>query len=188
LETKVAKIIRCTTIRLVGAVLPLLIFSVGAVTVAVGLWMILAYNALIGRWHSVVREWSALAVLFNRRHELAALLLEANPIDPSAAESFGTLLSAQTRALAASSPGEFLGIEQKFGAALRNLLPFLQNSPRAQLLPELQDTERSIRSAQVSYNQAVTRLNARLHLPWIAGVAHTFGFAPQPYVEPDVPA
>ncbi len=139
------------------------------VLVLIVLWVIGAYNALIGLKNMVANAWKQIDVQLKRRHDLIPNLVST----VKGAMNFerGTLeavVSARNKAVGASGVQATAKAEGELTQALGRLFALTENYPDlkstgnvAQLQEELTSTENKIGFARQLYNDVATQYNTR---------------------------
>ena len=146
-----------------------------AILVAVGLWVVGAYNGLISLKNQVANAWKQIDVQLKRRHDLIPNLIET--VKGAMQFEKGTLeavVSARNRAIAVPSAGPGASVaataaaEGALSGALGRLLAVVEAYPDlkatgnvAQLQEELTSTENKIAFARQMYNDTATMYNTR---------------------------
>ncbi|MEO6056360.1 MAG: LemA family protein [Gemmatimonadales bacterium] len=133
------------------------------------LWVIGAYNALIGLKNLVANAWKQIDVQLKRRHDLIPNLVSAvkgaMDFERSALEA---VVSARSRAVSASGVRQTAQAEGELTQALGRLFALTEAYPDlkatgnvAQLQEELTSTENRIGFARQHYNDVATQYNTR---------------------------
>ncbi|MBA3498688.1 MAG: LemA family protein [Gemmatimonadales bacterium] len=139
------------------------------VLVLVVLWVIGAYNALIGLKNMVVNAWKQIDVQLKRRHDLIPNLVNsvkgAMDFERSTLEA---VISARTRAVSATGVQQTARAEGELSQALGRLFALTEAYPDlkatgnvAQLQEELTSTENKIGFARQHYNDVATQYNTK---------------------------
>lgn len=164
-----------------------------AVAALIGLWLALAFNALV-RARNLVREgWSGIDVQLRRRHDLVPNLVET--VRVYAAHEAETL--ARVTALRGSGAGggrgavaEAARLEGELGLALGRLLAVAEAYPQLkadanfrQLSEQLGAVEDELQMARRYYNGAVRRLNIAVESFPSNLAARLFGFGVAEFFE-----
>ena len=148
----------------------------------IALWIVGAYNGLIGLKNQVANAWKQIDVQLKRRHDLIPNLV--NTVKGAMDFERSTLdavISARNRAVAASGVRQTAQTEGELTQALGRLFALTEAYPDlkatgnvAQLQEELTSTENKIGFARQLYNDVATQYNTRqLQFPTnlIAGLA-----------------
>jgi LemA protein len=146
---------------------PLLILLV--VLAVIVLWVIGAYNALVGLKNMVANAWKQIDVQLRRRHDLIPNLVNtvkgAMDFERSTLEA---VISARNRAVSASGVQQTAKAEGELTQALGRLFALTEAYPDlkatgnvAQLQEELTSTENRIGFARQHYNDVATQYNTR---------------------------
>ncbi len=133
------------------------------------LWVIGAYNALIGLKNMVVNAWKQIDVQLKRRHDLIPNLVNsvkgAMDFERSTLEA---VISARTRAVSATGVQQTARAEGELSQALGRLFALTEAYPDlkatgnvAQLQEELTSTENKIGFARQHYNDVATQYNTK---------------------------
>lgn len=140
-----------------------------AVVAALVLWLVSAYNGLIGLKNQVLNAWKQIDVQLKRRHDLIPNLV--NTVKGAMEFERGTLeavISARTRALGATTVHDKAKAEGELTQALGRLFAVTEAYPDlkatgnvAQLQEELTSTENKIGFARQLYNDVATQYNTR---------------------------
>jgi LemA protein len=161
--------------------------------VLLALFVVLAYNSLVGKRNRAENAWAQVDVQLRRRYDLIPNLVES--VKGYAAHEQGTFAAvteARTAAQQAQGPAAQAQAEATLSGALGRLLAVAEAYPalRAtenfqQLQAELGTTENKIATSRQVYNDTVlTYDNARQQIPTNI-VAGMFGFRPREYFEVD---
>jgi LemA protein len=136
---------------------------------AVALWMIGAYNGLIGLKNQVANAWKQIDVQLKRRHDLIPNLV--NTVKGAMDFERGTLeavISARNKAVNATGVRQTAQAEGELTQALGRLFALAEAYPDlkatgnvAQLQEELTSTENKIGFARQLYNDVATQYNIR---------------------------
>jgi LemA protein len=159
----------------------LLLVVVGVVV----LWVIGAYNRLIGLKNQVYNAWKQIDVQLKRRHDLIPNLVETvKGAMQFERQTLEAVIAARNQAIAAGNSGSVAQTAAAEGAltgALRQLFALVENYPDlkatgnvAQLQEELTSTENKIAFARQMYNDTATQYNtAQQQFPtnMVAGLA-----------------
>jgi LemA protein len=146
---------------------PLLILLV--VLAVIGLWVIGAYNTLIGLKNLVANAWKQIDVQLRRRHDLIPNLVNtvkgAMDFERSTLEA---VISARNKAVSATGVQQTARAEGELTQALGRLFALTEAYPDlkatgnvAQLQEELTSTENRIGFARQHYNDVATQYNTR---------------------------
>ncbi|MBA3345865.1 MAG: LemA family protein [Gemmatimonadales bacterium] len=139
------------------------------VIAAIVLWVIGAYNGLIGLKNQVANAWKQIDVQLKRRHDLIPNLV--NTVKGAMEFERGTLeevISARNKAVAATGVHQTAQAEGELTQALGRLFALTEAYPDlkatgnvAQLQEELTSTENKIGFARQLYNDVATQYNIR---------------------------
>ena len=137
--------------------------------IVIVLWMIGAYNALIGLKNQVANAWKQIDVQLKRRHDLIPNLVNtvkgAMDFERSTLEA---VISARNKAIGATGVRQTAQAEGELTQALGRLFALTEAYPDlkatgnvAQLQEELTSTENKIGFARQLYNDVATQYNTR---------------------------
>ncbi|MBU4525831.1 MAG: LemA family protein [Desulfomicrobium sp.] len=167
-----------------------------ALAVAILLWAILIYNALVRMRNMVQEAWSGIDVQLKRRTDLIPNLVST--VKGYAEHEKGTLEEViRLRGLAqnAHGVGETAHAQGLLGAALGKLFALAENYPElkananfAQLQASLGEIEEQVQLARRYYNGAVRNLNIAVESFPSNLVAGRFGFEKAEFFELESPA
>ncbi len=162
----------------------------GVVAIVV-VWLVAAYNGLVGSRNRVDNAWSQVDVQLKRRYDLIPNLVET--VKGYAAheqQTFERVIQARNAAQAAGSPAEQAEAENFLTGALRQLFALAEAYPELrasenfqQLQAELSDTENKIAVSRQIYNDTVLTFNNKVQQVPTNFVASMFGFATREYFE-----
>jgi LemA protein len=140
-----------------------------AIVVLVVLWVIGAYNGLIGLKNKVANAWKQIDVQLKRRHDLIPNLV--NTVKGAMDFERGTLeavIAARNKAVNATGVAATARAEGELTQALGRLFALTEAYPElkatgnvAQLQEELTSTENKIGFARQLYNDVATEYNTR---------------------------
>jgi LemA protein len=136
---------------------------------AIALWIIGAYNGLIGLKNQVTNAWKQIDVQLKRRHDLIPNLVNtvkgAMDFERSTLEA---VISARNKAVSATGVRQTAQAEGELTQALGRLFALTEAYPDlkstgnvAQLQEELTSTENRIGFARQLYNDVATQYNTR---------------------------
>jgi len=154
------------------------------VVVVIALWVMGAYNRLIGLRNQTQNGWKQIDVQLKRRHDLIPNLV--NTVKGAMDFEKGTLtavMEARNKAMAAAGPADASQKEGALTQALGRLFAVAENYPQLRsnenvkmLQEELSSTENKIGFARQFYNDIATKFNiARETFPSNM-IANSFGF------------
>jgi LemA protein len=144
-------------------------YIVIAVLVAIALWFVVTYNALIALKNQVANAWKQIDVQLKRRHDLIPNLVNtvkgAMNFEKSTLEA---VITARNKAVNATGVGQTAKAEGELTQALGRLFALTEAYPDlkatgnvAQLQEELTSTENKIGFARQLYNDMATQYNTR---------------------------
>lgn len=161
------------------------------IVIAVGGWMVLAYNKLVQGRNRVQEAWSDIDIQLKRRHNLIPNILQT--VKGYAAHESQTLAkvtAARTDALAAKSPQEHAQAENMLSSTLKTLFAVSENYPDLkantnflELQRELSDTENKIQAARRFYNGSVRDYNTSIQTVPTNIIANMFKFTVEQFFE-----
>ena len=157
-------------------------YIVIAVLVAIALWFVVTYNALIALKNQVANAWKQIDVQLKRRHDLIPNLVNtvkgAMNFEKSTLEA---VITARNKAVSATGVAQTAKAEGELTQALGRLFALTEAYPDlkatgnvAQLQEELTSTENKIGFARQMYNDTATQYNTRqMQFPasMVAGMA-----------------
>lgn len=153
------------------------------------LWAIFIYNRLVSLRNEVQNAWKQIDVQLKRRHDLIPNLVSvvkgAMEFEQDTLEK---VVSARTRAVAATSPQEKAAAENMLTQALGRLFAVVESYPSLksnenimQLQEELTTTENRIGFARQLYNDLVANFRTKLEIFPDNMIASLFGFQREEY-------
>lgn len=159
--------------------------------VAVGGWLLAAYNSLVRRRNQAQEAWSDIDVQLKRRYNLIPNIVETVKGYASHEKTaFENVTKARSEAMGAKTPAEHAKAENMLAATLKTLFavseayPDLKaNANFLELQRELADTENKIQAARRFYNGNVRDYNTAIESVPTNIVAGAFGFKKQEYFE-----
>ncbi len=179
-----------------GGMVLLVLLVIGVIILGVAIWLIAAYNGLVGLRNQVKSAWSQIDVQLKRRYDLIPNLVET--VKGYAAHEKGTLenvVKARQAGIDAKTVGEQAQAENMITGALRQLFALSEAYPNLKanenflaLQEELASTENKIGFARQYYNETVQSFNTAQQVFPTNLVAGTFGFKPAEFFELEEPA
>jgi len=167
------------------------VWVVIALVVILLLWLVAAYNGLVGARNRVDNSWSQVEVQLKRRYDLIPNLVET--VKGYAAheqETFERVIQARNAAQAAGTPAEQAEAENFLTGALRQLFALAEAYPQLrasenfqQLQAELSETENKIAVSRQIYNDTVLTFNNKVQQVPTNVVASLFGFAAREFFD-----
>jgi len=162
-----------------------------ALIVAVPLWGVLLYNALVGLKNQVGNAWRQIDVQLKRRHDLIPNLVEVVKDYMSyEQETLEKVIQARNQAVSATTPESAIAAEGLLTGAMGKLFALMENYPDlkanenvSRLMEELSATENRIAFARQFYNDSVMSLNNAVESFPSSIVAGMFGFKQAAYFE-----
>lgn len=159
--------------------------------VLIALWLMGAYNTLVGLRQRVSQAFADIDVQLKQRRDLIPNLVET--VKGYAGHEKSTLeavVQARNAALSASSPGQQQAAEQQLTGALGRLIALSEaypdlkaNANFQQLQSELSDIENKLAAARRFFNNAVGEYNASIQSFPAVLIAQKFGFAPREFFD-----
>lgn len=172
-----------------------------AIIAVIVIWLVMAYNGLVGRRNQVQEAWADIDVQLKRRYDLIPNLVET--VKGYAAHEAGTLekvIQARNSALAVhdkagATPEEMAQTENALAGALKSVFALSENYPDLKanqnflkLQDELSDTENKIQASRRFYNGNVRDYNTAIQQFPTNFVANAFKFEAQKFFEITEPA
>jgi len=162
-----------------------------ALIVAVPLWGVLLYNAMVNLKNQVSNAWRQIDVQLKRRHDLIPNLVEVVKDYMSyEQETLQQVIQARNQAVSATTPEAAIAAEGVLTGAMGKLFALMENYPDlkanenvARLMEELSATENRIAFARQFYNDSVMALNNAVETFPSNIVAGMFGFKQATYFE-----
>ena len=159
--------------------------------VLIGLFLMSAYNGLVGFRQAVKNAWAQIDVQLTRRHDLIPNIV--NTVKGYAAHEKGTLeavINARAKATSVTLPADKIKAEGELSSALGRLLAVSEAYPDLKanqnflaLQEELTSTENRVAFARQFYNDNVTKLNTAIQTFPTVVIAGMFGFKEEPFFE-----
>jgi LemA protein len=170
---------------------------VGAVLLALAvLWVIVAYNRLVGRRNRAQEAWSGIDVQLKRRADLVPNLVEVvSGYRVHEQQVLEAVTHARTRMVTAAGPAESGRADDALEGALQRLFAVAEAYPdlRASdnflsLQTELATLEEDISFARRYYNALVEQLNTAVQRFPTLLIAGLLGFRPLEFFKADEPS
>ncbi len=154
------------------------------ILIAIAVWVIVAYNALVRLKNEVDGSWRQIDVQLKRRHDLIPNLVEAvKGYMQYERETLTQVVEARAKAVGASDQPSRIAAENQLTAGIGRLLAVMENYPQLKsdenvlrLQEELTTTENQIAFARQAYNDVVLGLNTRIESFPSNLIASNFGF------------
>lgn len=142
------------------------------IVVFVLIYLIAAYNALVGFRNQVKNAWSQIEVQLKRRHDLIPNLVEtAKGYMQHERQTFETVTKARAEATGAKGVPQVIQAETKLSDAISRFMVVVENYPDLKanqnflaVQEELASTENKIAYARQAYNDAVLFLNNKIEM------------------------
>ena len=155
------------------------------------LFVVGAYNALVGLRNQVDNAWSQIDVQLKRRHDLIPNLVEtARGYMKHERGTFEAITNARAQAMGAKSVAEAAKAEGALGEALSKFLLVVENYPDLKanqnflaVQEELSSTENKIAFARQAYNDQVLFFNNKIQMFPSNIVAAMFAFIKRDFFE-----
>jgi LemA protein len=157
-----------------------------AVVVALIVWIIAAYNRLVGLRNQVSNGWRQIDVQLKRRHDLIPNLVNAvkGSMDFER-DTLTAVMEARAKAQTATGPADAALKEGQLSQALGRLIAVAENYPTLKsndnvkmLQEELSATENKVGFSRQFYNDIATSFNTAQQVFPTNMLANTFGFKP----------
>lgn len=163
------------------------------IALALGGWVLLAYNGLIRRRNQVKEAWSDIDVQLKRRHNLIPNLVESvKGYVTHERETLESVTNARAQALSAQDPESSAKAENMLTGALKTLFAVAENYPDLkananflELQRELADTENKIQASRRFYNGQVRDYNTAIQTVPTNIIANMFKFGEEAFFELD---
>lgn len=169
----------------------ILLWILLGLAVAIGLWVMSAYNGLISLRNQTEEGWSDIDVQLKRRYDLIPNLI--NTVKGYAAHEskvFENVSAARSAAMGAKSPAEREQAENALTGTLKTLFAVSEAYPELKanegflkLQDELSDTENKIQAARRFYNGMVRDFNTRLQVFPTNMIGTRLGFQAKTFFE-----
>ncbi len=171
--------------------MPVWVWILIGLAVVVVVWLVGAYNSLVGARNRVDNAWSQIDVQLKRRYDLIPNLVETvKGYASHEQETFERVIQARNAAQAAQGPGEQAEAENFLTGALRQLFALAEAYPELratenfqQLQAQLSETEDRISVSRQIYNDTVLTYNNRVQQVPTNIVASMFGFDQREFFE-----
>jgi LemA protein len=162
-----------------------------ALPVALVIYLIGIYNALVRLRNGVKNAWSQIDVQLKRRHDLIPNLVEtAKGYMKHERETLEEITKARSRAMDAGSVGQKAKAEADLSGALGRFMLVVENYPdlkaNANFLSvqeELTSTENKIAFSRQGYNDSVYFFNNKIQMFPSNIIANTFNFVAEEFFE-----
>lgn len=173
-----------------------MIYVILGIVLAVVLWIVLTYNALIRTRQHVRESWSGIDTELKRRYDLVPNLVETvRGYAAHERELFESVTKARAQAeQSTGSPEAQAADENVLVAGMQRLLAVAEDYPALKasahylaLQEELANTENRIQAARRFYNANVRDLNTRLEVFPSNLIGSAFSFRPEEYFEVESP-
>lgn len=163
-----------------------MIWIILAIIVVIVLWVISAYNSLVGAKVKVDNSFSQIDVQLQRRFDLIPNLVECvKGYMEHESDVLTKVTELRTSWASAGSVSEKIEIDNQLSGALKTIMAVSENYPDLKanqnftgLQQDLKDTENKISYARQFYNDAVTKYNRNLMVFPTNIVASMFHFTP----------
>lgn len=168
-------------------------WSALAVVVAVGVWVVVTYNRLVGLRNRREEAWAGIDVQLQRRADVVPNLVET--VRGYASHEAGVLTAvteARSRVVSARDPADAGAADEQLTGALRSLFAVAEGYPQLAassnflaLQRELVTVEEELAFARRYHNAVVEDLNTAVQRFPTLLVARPLGFSEAPYFQPD---
>jgi LemA protein len=161
------------------------------ILVFICLYLITAYNSLIGLRNLVKNSWSQIDVQLKRRHDLIPNLVEtAKGYMVHERETFEAVTKARAEATGARGVPQIAQAESRLSDAISRFMVIVENYPELKanqnflaVQEELASTENRIAFARQAYNDAVLFLNNKIEMFPSSIIAGMFAFRKEVFFE-----
>jgi LemA protein len=158
---------------------------IAIVLVLLIIFVIGAYNALVGLRNQVGNAWSQIDVQLKRRHDLIPNLVEtARGYMKHERETFEAITNARSQAMSAKTVAEASKAEDALGKELSRFMLVVENYPDLKasqnflaIQEELASTENKISFARQNYNDQVLLFNNKIQMFPSNIIANMFNFS-----------
>ncbi len=165
--------------------------TLGAVVVVLGMWLMSAYNGLVGLGQQVDNQWAQVETQYQRRFDLIPNLVESTKgFLSQEQEVFSNIAQARQGYAGAQNSNEKVEAAAQMESALGRLLVIVENYPELKsnqtvqdLMVELAGTENRVSVERKRYNDAVKGYNVKVKTFPTMLVANMFGYSEKPYFE-----
>jgi len=169
----------------------IIMIVIGALAVLLILFVIGAYNALVGLRNQVDNAWSQIDVQLKRRHDLIPNLVDtAKGYMQHERGTLEAVTNARAAAMGAKGAGEASKAEGMLGDALSKFMLVVENYPDLkanqnflQVQEELTSTENKIAFSRQAYNDQVLFFNNKIQMFPSNIVAGMFAFGKRDFFE-----
>ncbi len=159
--------------------------------VFVVLYLIAAYNSLVGIRNLARNSWSQIDVQLKRRHDLIPNLVEAaKGYMGHERETFESVTRARSEAAGARGVQQVVQAESKLSEAISRFMVTVESYPELKanqnflaIQEELSSTENKIAFARQAYNDAVLMLNNKIEMFPSSIIANMFAFRKEVFFE-----
>ena len=164
---------------------------IGAVVLVVLIWVMSAYNGLVGRNEAVDNQWAQVETQYQRRFDLIPNLVESvKGVMQQEQTIFNALAEARTRYSGAQTIDQKAAAAGQVESALGRLLVIAENYPQLKssenvqtLMAQLEGTENRISVERKRFNDNVRDLNVAIKRFPTNLLAGAFGFGERTYFE-----
>ncbi len=154
------------------------------IIVAIGAWLMIAYNSLVRLRNEVENSWRQIDVQLKRRHDLIPNLVEAvKGYMQFERDTLTQVVEARGKAIAATTQSARLEAENQLTTGLGRLLAVFENYPQLKadqnvmnLQEQLTTTENQLSYSRQAYNDVVLQLNTKIQSFPTNIIANNFGF------------
>lgn len=155
-----------------------------AVILAVGLFIVVTYNSLIGKRNKVNNSWSQVDVQLKRRFDLIPNLVETvKGYAGHERDTFEAVVDARNKYLASKTPEEVIEANNEANRVLGRLFALSESYPELkantnflELQKQLAETENRITFSRQFYNDVVMEYNNSVQMFPGNLIAGSFGF------------
>lgn len=169
----------------------IIFWVIAGLLVFVVLYLITAYNSLVGLRNLAKNSWSQIDVQLKRRHDLVPNLVEtAKGYMTHERETFEAVTRARSEATGARGVPQVVQAESRLSEAISRFMAVVENYPELKanqnflaVQEELASTENKIAFARQAYNDAVLLLNNKIEMFPSSIVANMFAFQKEEFFE-----
>ncbi len=163
------------------------------ILIVVAIYMVMAYNNLVGMKQRLLSAWSDIEVQLKKRYNLIPALVDTiKGYTKHESQTLENVIKARNMALAAHDAGDASKAEAMYKSAVSGLFGLSEAYPDLKanqnfinLQNQLQAIEEDIESARRYYNATVRDYNAKIDSFPEVFIARQFGFTPYEYFEVD---
>jgi len=167
------------------------LIGLGVIILFVALYILVAYNGLVGNGEAIDGQWAQVETQYQRRFDLIPSVVETvKGFAKQEQAIFADIAEARTRYAGASSASDRVKAANQVESVLGRLLAVVENYPDlksselfSQLNIELEGTENRISVERKRFNDLIRGYNLRVKRFPSSSVASYFGFGEREYFE-----